>query len=384
MNTKKKIYLLRNKINYIDKKIIKLLTCRESLSIDIVKNKIYNQFNIQDKNREIELFKNLYRLSKKNKINPIFIEKIFKIIVKNSILIQKKWKKKILNSKKEFRCAYLGPIGSYSSATFNIIAKKNKHILLEDEHIDFQSMIKSFNQKKCQLALLPIENRISGIIPEVYNILKKQEKIHIIQEINISIQHHLFALKNCFFYNIENIYSHIQPFIQCSMFLKKFPEWKRYYFNSTSAAMNQISIENKNTSAVIGNSIGGAYYNLKKIATNISNIKNNITRFILISKKPKKISKTTPSKITILLTLKNSQINKKKILKILKKKHILIIKIILASKIEEKKEKTYLLEIESNIQSEIIHNTLNNIQKYVKCIKILGCYPIENKIIKIY
>ncbi|VFP79259.1 prephenate dehydratase domain-containing protein [Buchnera aphidicola] len=380
MNKKTKLYLLRNKINFIDNKIIKLLKCRESLSIDILKNKIYNKFNIHDKNREIELFKNLNKISKENEINPIFIEKMFKMIVENSILIQKKWKNKILNSKKEFRCAYLGPTGSYSSTVFNIIAKKNKNILLEDEHINFQSIIDSFNKKKCQLALFPIENRISGIIPEVYDILRKQEEVNIVKEINISIHHHLFTLKNCFFYDIKRVYSHIQPFIQCSLFLKRFPEWKKYYFNSTSAAMNQISIENKKTSAVLGNSIGGSYYNLQKIATNISNIKNNITRFILISNKSKKISNIIPSKITILITLKNNKINKHKILKILKEKNILIIKIILASK----EEKTYLLEIKSNINSDITKDVLYHIKKYTKYIKILGCYPISNKIIKIY
>ncbi|VFP78239.1 P-protein [Buchnera aphidicola (Cinara cuneomaculata)] len=374
---------LRKKIDCIDYEIIKLLSSRESLSKDILKNKIYNQFNIRDKNREIELFNNLHQFSKKNNINPEFIKKIFKIIVKNSVIIQKKYKNKILDNKKKYLCAYLGPIGSYSYAAFNYISKNNKKFLISDEHYNFNSIIKSLNKNNCNLALLPIENRISGIIPEVYKILKKYKNIYIIKECYLKIQHHLFTPKNCFFYKINQVYSHIQPFKQCSIFLKKFPEWNKKYFNSTSAGMKQLAIENQKTSAAIGNSIAGSYYNLKKIASNISNIDNNITRFIVISKK-KKINQKYPTKITMIIKIINYKINKNNILTMLKKRKIKILNIIETNKNINKIEKTYLLEIKAYIESEIIQNILSNIQKYTKYIKILGCYPIEDNIIKIY
>ncbi|VFP86012.1 P-protein [Buchnera aphidicola (Cinara pseudotaxifoliae)] len=380
MNKKKTLSLLRTSINNIDYKIIKLLSSRESLSINILQNKIYNKLDIRDKNREIELFHNLHQLSQKNKVNPEFVQKIFKIIVNNSILIQKKYKKKIKKNPKKLFCAYLGPIGSYSSEVFNNFSKNNKNFFLPYAHTDFNSIIESLNNHRCHAALLPFENRISGIIPEVYEILKKQNEIYIIKEIYATIQHHLFTIKNCFFYNIKKVYSHIQPFKQCSIFLGKFPEWKKKYFNSTSEGMKKLSQENKKTVAVIGSSAGGSYYNLQKIAINISNINNNVTRFILISKKKQKIKKTIPVKTTILMTLYNTQENIIKIRKTFKKKKIKITKTVLEQKTADKLTTTYLLEITENIYSDIVQETLYTIKKYTKNIKILGCYPIGKKI----
>ncbi|VFP85009.1 P-protein [Buchnera aphidicola (Cinara splendens)] len=384
MDKKKTLQLLRNQINNVDHKIIKLLSFRESLSINILQNKIHNKLDIRDKNREIELFNNLHQLSQKNKINPKFIQKIFEIIVNNSILVQKKHKKKIKNNSKKNFCAYLGPVGSYSSEVFNNLSKNKKNFFLAHEHTNFNSIIESLNNRRCYVALLPFENRISGIIPEVYEILKKQNEIYIIKEIYAKIQHHLFTVKNCFFYNIKNVYSHIQPFKQCSIFLEKFPEWKKKYFNSTSEGMKKLSSENKKNSAVIGSSIGGSYYNLQKIAANISNIENNITRFILISKKKKKITKKIPVKTTILITLNNTEENITKIRKIFQTRKIEITNIILEKNIINNPTKTYLIEIIENFFSNIIQEALHTIKKHVENIKILGCYPVEKNINKLF
>ncbi|MGI4816622.1 MAG: prephenate dehydratase domain-containing protein [Janthinobacterium lividum] len=384
MDKKNTLQLLRSQINNVDHKIIKLLSFRESLSIDILRNKIHNKLDIRDKNREIELFNNLYQLSQKNKINPEFIQKIFEIIVNNSILIQKEHKKKIKNNPKKRFCAYLGPIGSYSSEVFDNLSKNKKNFFLAHEHTNFNSIIKSLNDHRCDVALLPFENRISGIIPEVYEILKKQNKIYIVKEIYATIQHHLFTVKNCFFYNIKKVYSHIQPFKQCSIFLEKFPEWKKKYFNSTSEGMKKLSLDNKKNSAVIGSSIGGSYYNLQKIAANISNIENNITKFILISKKKQKITKKIPVKTTILITLNNNPENFIKIKKIFKKRKIKITNIILETNMVNETTKTYLIEVVENFFSKITQETLYFIKKYAENIKVLGCYPVEKNITKLF
>ncbi|WP_075433971.1 prephenate dehydratase domain-containing protein [Buchnera aphidicola] len=378
MQIKNKLYFLRNQINNLDYKIIKILKKRESASVEILKYKLSKQLCIRDKNREIELFQSLNRRSKKNKINPEFIKKLFQIIVHNSILIQKNWKKKILTNQKKYFCGYLGPIGSYSHAAFSSLSKKNKNILLASEHSNFTSIIESLVSNRCKFALLPIENRISGIISEVYDIIKQKKEIYIIKEIYIKINHHLLTTQNCFINDIQRIYSHEQPFKQCSTFLNKFPEWKKCYFPSTAAAIKQMVIENNKTTAVLGSADGKDFYNLKSIAKNLSNKKNNITRFILISKKLKKIPENIESKTTIFITLNDNITNKKKILNIFKKRNIKVIKMISPKNIIKKIQKTYFLEIQSHIDSEITKDALHHVAKYAINTRILGCYPAES------
>ncbi|ABJ90712.1 bifunctional chorismate mutase/prephenate dehydratase [Buchnera aphidicola] len=377
---KKTLNYLRSQINYINYKIIKLLSQRELISIDILKNKICNNFKIQDKKREVQLFQKIEKISKKKKINLVFIKKIFKLIIKNSIYIQKFWNKEIFKKKKIYNCGYLGPIGSYSYIALNTLIRKEKKIFLENAYKNFESIITDLNKEICKYAILPIENNISGIIPEVYEILKNQEEIYIIQEVYIKIKHTLLTIKNSIFSEIKNVYSHQQPFKQCSNFLKNFPKWKKHCFNSTSAAMTHLLKENKKDTAVIGNIVGGSYYNLKKIATNISNKKKNITRFILISKKPRKLLNFVSKKITMLLTIIKNKKNKKKILNIFRKKKIILLKLIKNKNINKKKEITYFIEIQLDIESKKIQHLLFKINKYTKRTKFLGCYPIEEKL----
>lgn len=385
MNKINKLKLLRNKINYIDKKIISLLSQRQSLSIDIVKKKINYGLNIRDKKREMELFKKLKITCKKNNIDNQYINKLFNIIINDSVIIQKLWNKKInkKNTNKEIsKYAFLGPKGSYSHLALNILLKNKKKFLLENECFTFKSVIDNLNNNYCQFALLPIENNIAGIIPETYKILEK-ENIFIIQELYIYITHSLLALEGCYFSTIEQIYSHKQPFQQCSKFIKNFLHWKIYYTNSTSEAMKKIFLTNNKKAAVIGNKIGGKLYNLTTIAKNLSNTNNNITRFILLSKKKKIPLQNILSKTTLLIEFKITNICLEKIILIFKKNNINISKIIPLKNTKYYINKIFFLEINSHIYVKEMQNSLNFTKKIVKKIKILGSYPLEKNIMTI-
>ncbi|MBZ2279986.1 MAG: prephenate dehydratase domain-containing protein, partial [Buchnera aphidicola] len=69
-------------------------------------------------------------------------------------------------------------------------------------------------------AILPIENNSSGAIEETLNILKNNN-LYIVGEINVDINHCLLVVKNTKLNNIKTIYSHHQPFKQCSQFINQ-------------------------------------------------------------------------------------------------------------------------------------------------------------------
>lgn len=79
---------LRKKINKIDNNLLKLISKRFEICKKIGKFKNKNNIKIYDKKREKLIFKNLKEKSKKYKLNEKCIEKVFKIIIKNSREIQ--------------------------------------------------------------------------------------------------------------------------------------------------------------------------------------------------------------------------------------------------------------------------------------------------------
>ncbi|WP_343189327.1 prephenate dehydratase domain-containing protein [Buchnera aphidicola] len=363
MNFKKNLLYLRKKINKIDKKIILILAKRKKIIKKIAKIKIKNNFSIKDKKREKELLNFLLKIGKKKKIKKFFLKKIFKIIIKESRYIQKK----ILKKKKIF---FLGPKGSYSYEAACKYIKKKKKKIKKINCKNFKIAIKKNENKLFHYTILPIENICSGYINEILNLLKKTN-LFIINEINILIKHCLLVKKNTKIENIKNIYSHEQPIKQSNIFIKKYSKWNLNITKSTSQAMKKISLINKNNIAAIGNKKYCKIYNLYTLIKNISNKKNNTTRFVILSNKKIKINKNKKYKLTLFFTLKK----KKKLIKIfllLKKKKF---------NIKSLNKKNFFLEILIKAYTKNMKKILSQMILKTKKIKILGYYPINNNII---
>ncbi|MCX8188948.1 MAG: chorismate mutase [Nitrososphaeria archaeon] len=75
------IEVIREKINYIDEEIIKLLAERVKAAKYIGRLKKEKGLPVIDSRREIEVYKRIKNLAAKNGLNPEDCEKIFKEII---------------------------------------------------------------------------------------------------------------------------------------------------------------------------------------------------------------------------------------------------------------------------------------------------------------
>ena len=105
---------------------------------------------------------------------------------------------------------------------------------------------------------------------------------------------------------IETVYSHPQPFQQCSQFLNRYPNWKIEYTESTSAAMEKVAQANSPNVAALGSEAGGALYGLQVLERNLANQTQNITRFVVLARKAINVSDQVPAKTTLLMGLENT------------------------------------------------------------------------------
>ena len=82
-----KLKSYRERIDVIDKKIVKLLSLRFNLAKQISSYKKKNKFEITDKKRELRVIKNIEKFS--NKKHQKFMVRVFKNIINYSKRIQK-------------------------------------------------------------------------------------------------------------------------------------------------------------------------------------------------------------------------------------------------------------------------------------------------------
>lgn len=377
MELKKILLDLRNTINEIDELILNLLSKRRKIAIKIAKKKIANNFPIKDKNREKELLQKLLHIGKLYQLSEKYIQKIFQIIIQDSIMIQQQIQIQ-LNQKNNFKqkiFSCLGPYGSYSYIVSTKFITQYYENYIIKEYNNFQDIFVSIENNQSHYAIVPIENSTSGFIDEVYDLLCLK-KLTIVGECYLPIQNCLLVKPGTTLKAINYIYSHNQVFQQCSTFIKKFPNWNIEYTHSTAQAMQIVAQNNNNNTAAIGNKNSAKFYKLHVILEKISNIKNNNTRFFILTKNNILISDIPSNKITILLKTKEMILFQ--IILLLYSQNIPIIQ--LESNLDYQKhiKEIIYLEIQAHIRDKRIQKILKILKTKNISIQILGCYPTFN------
>lgn len=177
---------------------------------------------------------------------------------------------------------FLGPNGTYSEQcakkVLNIIGKE--YILEPVSTI--AKIVDLLNKDILSFGVLPIENSIEGIVrPTIDGLYSTEVKIR--AQIDVKIEHCLFSKGKK--ENIKHIVSHPQAIAQCSDYILNNFDKNIDIIETKSTAAAVDELLNKNISyAAISSFEAGNKYNLNLLDVNIGNIKDNKTRFVLVSK----------------------------------------------------------------------------------------------------
>lgn len=210
-------------------------------------------------------------------------------------LLTGRWK---LGAKK-LRIAYQGEPGAYSEAAalrFNPQAETVPCV-------SFEHVFDSVQSGKTTFGILPIENSIGGSIHRNYDLLLEHE-LPVVAEVLLQVSHNLLAFPGVKMEDIKKVYSHPQGLAQCEGFLSSLKGIEIVATYDTAGSAKIIREQQLKDVGAIASARAAEVFNLQSLATGIQDYKENITRFILISKSssdPEKADKTM-----IVFTLPNS------------------------------------------------------------------------------
>jgi prephenate dehydratase len=128
--------------------------------------------------------------------------------------------------------------------------------------------------------------------------------LHIIGEHYQPIEHHLLAVKGAKLSDIKYVESHIQALAQCRLWLRRH-HIKSVVHADTAGAAADIAKRGNKTVAAIAPKLAGEIYGLKSLASNISDAKDNTTRFIILSKKPQMPKVNVPCVTTMVFRVRS-------------------------------------------------------------------------------
>ncbi|AYY79804.1 MULTISPECIES: bifunctional chorismate mutase/prephenate dehydratase [Proteus] len=376
---KRDLLAIRDKITTLDSELLTLLANRRQLSADVAQFKLNTHRPIRDKDRERELLNLLIEKGKNVGLDGFYISRIFQMIIEDSVLTQQAILQQHLNAtpNESARIAYLGPKGSYSHIAARQYAARHFDTFVDCTCQKFDDIFTLVDTGQADYGLLPIENTSSGAINDVYDLLQTTS-LSIVGEIRIPINHALLTSVDSTTEELQIIYSHPQPFQQCSHYLNQYPNWKIEYCESTAAAMEKVALAQSPHIAAIGSEAGGSLYGLKPLANNLANQQINVTRFIVIARKAIDVSEQVPAKTTFLMATGQQAGALVDALMILKKYDIIMTKLESRPINGTPWEEMFYIDVQANLRDISMQKALHDLSQTTRSLKVLGCYPSEN------
>ncbi|MCP1439936.1 chorismate mutase/prephenate dehydratase [Erwinia persicina] len=379
MTTENPLLGLREKISALDEQLLSLLANRRALAIEVAKAKMATHRPVRDIDRERDLLEHLVTLGKAHQLDAHYITRLFQLVIEDSVLTQQALLQKHLNqtSAQSARIAFLGPKGSYSHLASRNYAARHFDRFIECGCLNFRDIFNQVETGQADYAVLPIENTSSGSINEVYDLLQ-QTSLSLVGEMTLPIDHCVLVTGSTDLQQIETVYSHPQPFQQCSEFIHRYPHWKIEYTESTAAAMEQVAALNSPKVAALGSQAGGELYNLQVLERNLANQQQNITRFVILARKPIEVTLQVPAKTTLIMATGQQAGALVEALLVLRQHNLVM------SKLESRPingnpwEEMFYIDFQGNLRSEEVQQALRELAPITRSLKVLGCYPSEN------
>jgi prephenate dehydratase len=149
--------------------------------------------------------------------------------------------------------------------------------------------------------VMAIENSIAGSILPNFNLILKN-KLKIIGEQYLRIQQNLMGLPGVAMEDVKQVFSHPMALYQCEEFLHRF-DVKLIEKDDTALSAKIISDEKLTDTFAVAGELAAEIYGLDIIHRNIQTIKDNYTRFFILSKEA--VDNPAANKSSICFSLPN-------------------------------------------------------------------------------
>jgi chorismate mutase/prephenate dehydratase len=371
---------IREKINSIDDRMLKLLAERRELSVEIIKFKNEEKSSIRDKEREKQVLTRLLEVGREYGLDTHYVTKIFQEIINDSIKIQNKFVIDSTNLKdgsETLKVAIQGIEGSYSFlATNQFFSDSGKDINFK-KFDTFDEVVESVEDSTCDYAILPIENTTSGSINDVYDALTNSS-LQIVGEEIFPVKHCLITTEDVSLNSIKKIFTHYQAARQCSKFLKSIPNAEVELLPDTAKSVEFIKEKGDKTFAAIASKEAAEIFDVVVLREDIANQQGNFTRFLICSRDSIKVDERIPTKTSLILATAHKAGSLVEALSVFKKYEVNMTKLESRPIIGNPWEEMFYLDFQGNIQNQNVKDLLDEVGKHTRYLKVLGCYPAKD------
>ena len=357
MSKAKKLEELREKIDSLDKDILKIISERGQIAQEIAKVKTDSSepHNFYRPEREAQILRKIIE-NNKGPLSEEEMVRLFREIMSACLALEQ-----VLD------IAYLGPEGTFTQTA------ALKHFGSSVNTSAFGTIDQVFREVESNAShygVVPIENSIEGIVNHTLDMLN-HSSLMVCGEVELRIHHHLLS-KNETIDEIKKVYSHQQSLAQCRGWLDTYlPKAERISVTSNGEAAN-ISSTKSNVAAIASDS-AGKLYELKKLATNIEDESDNTSRFLVICKEP--CPKSGNDKTSLIFSAANRPGALHKMLGCFAKNSVSMTRIESRPSRREMWDYVFFVDIEGHADDDSVKKALSELEEHAAMVRLLGSYP---------
>lgn len=222
-----------------------------------------------------------------------------------------------------------------------------------------------------QAAAIAIENSLAGSVAENYDLLLKRNAfIH--RELLLRIRHNLIALPGTKLGDVRRVFSHPVALEQCRKLFRAHPAMQPIPFYDTAGSVRHVVTEQLRDAAAIAPKGAAAQYGGKILLRDIEDDRQNFTRFLLISKRAKKVPGANKSSLAF--ALQNVPGALFKALSVFALRDISLSKIESRPIVGRPWEYVFFADMNRG-HDEAAQNAIRHLGEIAEFVKVLGVYP---------
>jgi prephenate dehydratase len=234
----------------------------------------------------------------------------------------------------------------------------------------FREVCDKLSHNKVDYGIIAIENKVAGSILLNYQLIQQYD-LRIIGEVYLPIELQLLANPDVKLKDVREIVSHPMALGQSQLFLSEMDTVTVTEYKDTAASAKMVADAKSKTMAVIAGPAVGIKYGLDVLVGNVCDVKQNYTRFYILSKGDDFVVDT--NKASVMIQTYNEPGLLSDALQIIKKNGLNLTKIQSVPVPEEDSVYAFHLDIEFD-DAVLFNATMKELERTTKLLKVLGKY----------
>ena len=347
---------LRQKIDAVDGRLVRLLNERVKLALEVSDVKRAQGASFYTPEREAALLDRVRKLNDDGVIPDDIMEFLFTQIMSVTF-----------HMGAPLTIAYFGPAGTHTHMA--AIRKFGEKVDL-NPYDDITSVFRAVESGEASFGVVPVENSTEGMVSHTLDMFI-DSPLKICSEAVLRIRHCLLA-RSGGIDTVKKIYTHPQILAQCRGWLQRHLPRVELVPAGSSAAAAQMVRTQKNA-ACIGSEAAVGTYGLKILARNVQDNQDNCTRFLVIG-----TYETKPSgcdKTSVFFSMEDKAGALYEMLLPFKKHNVNLTKI--ESRPLKKKlwQYYFFVDMQGHSEDAQVKAALNEVAARAQLFKVMGSYP---------